>query len=291
MKRAPWTIAILLLASPVFAQEIDLGLGGDVSNLLNIAAPRGNTPPTPARGAAPAGRGAAAPPRGAPPAVPPVDRLVRLREMLAGANTPLSKEQETGLNALLNTEIPVMQQALRTRILQMQRARGGAPAVPGAPGQSAPAPAGAAAAPVAPPGGSAPSRGASPAANLPTMDELAPEIIRLNDQLLGKMAAAPVLSPEQQSLLKKVHKDQVKSRGGLDAIKMTLEDAGAAFSPEQLAQIQPLFDQQEEARLQLIKEARGQPVDKAKTDQLQRDTLGKVLRLLTAPQRTALLAR
>ena len=288
MKRAVFVIAMLLVASPLFAQEIDLGLGGDVSSLLNIAAPRGNTPPPPARGAVPASRGAATPPRGAAPTGPPVDRLVRLREMLAGANTPLSKEQETGLNALLNAEIPVMRQSLQARILQMQRARGGAPtAAPPVP----------AAAPVSPPGGGAAGpaagqRGPAPsAANLPSMEELAPEIIRLNDQLLGKIAGAPVLIPEQQALLKKLHKDQVKSRGGLDAIKLTLEDAGAAFSPEQLAQIQPLFDQQEQSRLQLIKEAAGQPLDKAKTDQLQRETLAKVLRLLTAPQRTAILAK
>src|SRR6185295_19633601 len=105
MKRTVLTIAVLLLASPVFAQEIDLGLGGDVSSLLNLPAPRGNTPP--ARGGAPAaGRGAAAPARGAAPNGPPVDRLVRLREMLTGANVPLSKEQEAGLNNLLTAEVP-----------------------------------------------------------------------------------------------------------------------------------------------------------------------------------------
>ena len=272
MKRAVLIIAIVFLASPVFAQDIDLGLGGDVSNLLNIAAPRGNAPAAPARGAAPAGRGAPAPARGAAPNAPPVDRLVRLREMLASANTPLSKEQEAGLNTLLNAEIPTMRQTLQRRILEMQRAKGAAPV---------PAPA-----PAAPGGAPTP-----PDANLPSMDELAPEIIRLNDQLLGKIAAAPVLVPEQQTLIKKLYKDQVKSRGGFDAIKLTLEDAGAPFSPEQVAQIQPLFDQQEQVRLQLIKESQGQPVDKAKTDQLQRDTLSKVLKVLTAPHRTALLAK
>ena len=159
-----------------------------------------------------------------------------------------------------------MRQTLQKRILDMQRARGAAPAA-------------------------SRQRGAPPNLTLPSMDELAPEIIRLNDQLLGKIAAAPVLTSEQQVFVKKLYKDQVKSRGGLDAIKLTLEDAGAPFSSEQIAEIQPLFDQQEQARLQLIKESQGQPVDKAKTDQLQRDTLGKVLKVLTAPQRTALLAK
>ncbi len=212
------------LASPGFAQEVDLGLGGDASSLLNLPAPRGNTP---ARGAAPAARG------GANANAAPVDRLVRLRELFANANIPLSKEQETGLGNFLNAEIPAMRRALQARI---------AAAGPG---------------------------------KMPSMDELAPEIIRLNDQLLGKMSGAPGLAPEQQALVKKLYKDQVKSRGGLDAIKLTLEDAGAPFSPEQLAEIQPLFDEQKQARL----------------DQLPRETLAKILKVLTPAQRTALLAK
>jgi len=123
------------------------------------------------------------------------------------------------------------------------------------------------------------------------MEELTPEIIRLNDQLLGKISEATVLSAEQRATIRKLYKEQVKSRGGFDAIKLTMEDAGAPFSAEQVAQIQPLFDQQNEARIELVREAQGQTPDKAKLDQLQRDTLAKVLRLLTQPQRAALLAK
>ena len=61
-------------------------------------------------------------------------------------------------------------------------------------------------------------------------------------------------------------------------------------TPEQIAQIQPLFDQQNQAKLQLLKETQGTP-DKSKLDQLQRETLSKVLRLLNPAQRTALLAK
>jgi hypothetical protein len=122
------------------------------------------------------------------------------------------------------------------------------------------------------------------------MDELAPEIIRLNDELLGKIADAPVLTPPQQGLIQKLYRDQVKSRGGFDAIRLTMEEAGAPFSPEQIAQIQPLFDRQNDTRAQLVREAQGQPLDQAKLDQLQRETLAQVLKLLTSPQRTALLA-
>ena len=247
MKRLGLTIVIAFLASPLFAQEIDLGLGGDATSLLNLPAPRGNAPPP--RGATPA------PARGAAPNAPPVDRLLRLREMLSAANTPLTKEQELALTAVLNAEIPAMRRTLQARIAELQKANGAA----------APA--------------------------LPNMEELTPEIIRLNDQLLGKMAAAPGLNSEQQAFMKKLYKDQVKSRGGFEAIKLTMEDAGAPFSAEQITQIQPLFDEQSKARVQLVKESQGQPPDKAKLDQLQRDTLAKVLKLLNPAQRAALLAK
>jgi hypothetical protein len=169
------------------------------------------------------------------------------------SNAPLSPEQETALSAVLTAEIPAMRRALQARLAELQRTAGPAP-------QAA-----------------------------PSMDDLTPEIIRLNDQLLGKLAAAPALNDQQRAVIKKLYKDQVKSRGGFDSIKMAMDDAGVPFTPEQISQIQPLFDQQNEARVQLTKEGQGQP-DKVKLDLLQRDTLAKVFKLLTAPQRTALLA-
>jgi len=242
MKSSAFVLGVLLLSTSAFAQEIDLGLGGDASSLLNIPAPRGNSP---ARGNAP-NRGAAKPPA--------VDRLVRLRQMLVQANAPLSTEQEAGLTALMNSEMPLMRRALQTRVADLQRLNAGD-------GQN----------------------------QLPSMEELAPEIVRLNDQLLGKIAAAPLLNEEQRRVLSKLYKDQVKSRGGFDAIKMTMDDAGSPFSAEQVAQIQPLFDQQNQAKAQLMKDSQGAP-DKAKLDQIQRETLAKVLRLLTPAQRSALVA-
>src|SRR5437762_13101678 len=210
MKRVFALLLWIGLASPVFAQDVDLGLGGDASSLLNLPAPRGNTPPARGRGGNPA---------------PPVDRLVQLRELFAGANLPLAKEQEVALTSLLNAEIPAMRRALQERIAALQKTSGASP----------------------------------------NMDELAPEIIRLNDQLLGKMASVSSLSPEQQAFIKKLYRDQVKSRGGFDAIKLTLEDAGAAFSPEQIAEIQPL-----------LKDSQGP------------ETLAKIIKLLTPAQRAAL---
>src|SRR5262252_9296241 len=106
MKHVLILLALVCIAAPVFAQDIDLGLGGDASSLLNIPAPRGTTP---ARGNAAGARGTA-PARGGTGNTAPVDRLVRLRELLTQSNLPLSKEQEVGLNTLLTTEIPAMRQ-------------------------------------------------------------------------------------------------------------------------------------------------------------------------------------
>src|SRR5262245_28508869 len=249
MKRLFLAISFLFLTSPVFAQDVDLIGAGGIGDLLDIPAPRGAAPP---RGGAPA--------RGAAPNTPPVDRLVRLRELMNQASAPLNKEQETGLNNLINAEIPMMRQALQRKAMQIQMQKGGMPprggAGPaGAPDTKAPAPPPAqAAAPL--PGAPAGARGPNPAAAMLagiTPEDVAPEIIRLNDQLLGKIAAAPMLTPPQQAVIKKIYKDQIKSHGGFEAIKMTMDDANVSFTAEQVAQIQPLFEEQEKARIQLIK--------------------------------------
>src|SRR5436309_742039 len=109
-------IASVLLASIAYSQDLgDIGnLGGDVNGLLNIPAPRGN---------APAGnRGA--PARGGQPNSAAIDRLGRLREMLANSNAPLDAGQETALNALINAELPAMRSALQARAEEMRKQAG-----------------------------------------------------------------------------------------------------------------------------------------------------------------------
>jgi hypothetical protein len=276
MRRIVFAIATFMLTViPALAQEVDLIGPAGIGDLLDIPAPRGAAP---ARGGPPPGRGAA-------PAAPPVDRLVRLRELLGQANAPLTKEQETGLNGLLNSEIPLMRQALQRKAMQIATLKRGAPPA-GSPSAAAQTP--------APPPAAAPAgqRGPNPMAAMlanVTSEDIAPEIIRLNDQLLGKIAAAPMLTPPQQAVVKQIYRDQIKAHGGFEAIKMAMDDASVPFTAEQVTQIQPLFEEKEKMSLQLTKEAGGQPVDKAKLDQLDRDTLAKVLRLLSPPQRTALL--
>ena len=260
MKRILLVVAIAFLASPLHSQDLgDLGgfLGGDVGGLLNIAAPRGDARGGNRGAAAPAPRGDG---RGAPAAAAGVDRLAGLRDSFAKASLPLTAEQETALNSLLNTAVPAMRQALQSHILQLQKERSAA----------------------APPG-TAPASLISP-------DELLPELIRLNDQLVVKIATSPALSPEQQRFVKKALNDQIRQRGGFDALNLKMEEGGAPFSSEQLPQIQALFNEQDQARAQMLRDLKGQPADPAKLSQLERDTLAKVLRLLTPAQRAALSA-
>jgi hypothetical protein len=292
MKLLYWTTAILLMTTPAFAQDEGAfgGLfGGDVGLSAPSAAPRGA--PAAARGAAP----------------PALDRLVRLKDALLKANAPLSKEQETAINALLDAEIPAMRKSLLAKANELG-VRPAVPAMPprglpptstpsGQPPAQAPTPAPArppapqAAAGATPPAGSVSPRGSPaslPALDLKTETTLRRFIIGLQDQLLSKVASAPSMKPEQQSILKGLYRDQLRARGGLDAIQIALEDAGTPFTPEQMSQIQPIFDEQDLARAQLQQESQGAPPDPARVGQMEQATMLKVLRLMTPAQRTAL---
>jgi hypothetical protein len=302
-------LAFALMASSAFAQDVDFGAFSDLPPAA--AAPRG---------AAPAARGAV------PPAPPPVDRLVRLRDVLLTAEAPLTKEQETALNTPINTEIPVMRRTIQTHGQEMIAARppsappagpaGAAAQAPGAAPVPAPAPAAgpvpnpaqaaalaqaaaAARGGAVPPGGAAnpallaaamAARGAAPSSRVPAevLDALEVEMRQMNDALFMKIASAPALDTKQQSVLTKMSRDQIKSRGGYDALRISMEDAKAPFTDEQTPKVQALFEEQKKSRADLAKESQGTP-DPAKLKQLERETLTKVVGILTPAQRTALL--
>jgi hypothetical protein len=304
MKRLLGLLTFVLLATHGYAQDVDFGAFGDAGSLLSPAAPA-------ARGAAPA------PARGAAPVAPP-DRLVRLRDILLKAEAPMSKEQEAELNKLLDAEIPAMRRTLQTHGQQMMAARApgdgagtagaagprGSAAAPSVPA-AAPAPVPPAAVPppvrpTAPAAGTAnpallaaalAARGAPPSSRVPAevLDALEVEMRQMNDALFGKIAASPALSAQQQSVLTKMARTQMRSRGGFDALRISMEDAGVPFSPDQLPQVQTLFEEQKKSREALAKESQGTP-DPAKLKLLERDTLTKVVGLLVPAQRTALLA-
>jgi hypothetical protein len=310
MKRLPVLLTFLLLAMRANAQDVDFGAFGDAGSLL--------TPTAPARGATPA------PARGAAPNVPAPDRLVRLRDVLAKSEVPLTKEQETELNKLLDAEIPSMRRTLQTHGQQMMAAKApgndAAPSPPSsqgtpagaAPAAAAPPPAptpaqiqaAAAARGPAPAGAAAPggapnpallaalaARGAPPSSRVPAevLDALEVEMRQMNDALFTKIASSPALDAKQQSVLTKMSRNQIRSRGGFDALRISMEDAGVPFTAEQLPQVQSLFEDQKKSREALAKETQGTP-DPAKLKQLETDTLTKVVRLLVPAQRTALLA-
>jgi hypothetical protein len=309
MKRALNLLAFVFLAINVHAQDVDFGAFGDAGSLLGGPAPA-------ARGATPA-RGVAAP-------VAPPDRLVRLRDALAKAEMPMTKEQESELNKLLDTEIPAMRRTLQTHGQQMLAARqssvgpggpaagttpgappaGPAPSpatpVPATPPAANPAPAAAATRGAAPPAGGPPNaallaaamaaRGAPPSSRVPAdvLDALEVEMRQMNDALFGKIASSTALNAGQQSVLNKMARDQVRSRGGFDALRISMEDAGAPFTADQLPKVQALFEDQKTARAALARESQGTP-DPDKLKQLDRDTLTKVVGLLIPAQRSALL--
>jgi len=286
MNRVLTLVALLLLSSvAAYAQDVDFGAFGDPGSLLTPVAPA-------ARGAAPT-RGAATP-------APPPDRLVRLRDALTKAEAPLTREQETELNKLLDTEIPAMRRTLQTHGQQLMAERqANAPppaATPAAPPPSPPAPS-----PQTPPAAGTPNaallaaalaaRGAPPSSRVPAevLDALEVEMRQMNDALFGKVASAPALNATQQSVLTKMARTQIRSRGGFDALRITLEDANAPLTEEQVPKVKAVFEEQKTARAAFVKQSQGTP-DPATLKQLERDALTKVVGLLVPAQRTALLA-
>jgi hypothetical protein len=121
------------------------------------------------------------------------------------------------------------------------------------------------------------------------LDALEVEMRQMNDALFTKIASSPALDAKQQAVLTKMSRNQIKARGGFDALRVSMEDAGVPFTDEQLPQVQAMFEEQKKSREALAKETQGTP-DPAKLKQLETDTLTKVVRLLVPAQRTALLA-
>jgi hypothetical protein len=298
MKRLLSLVAFFFFGIAAQAQDVDFGAFNDPGSLLGPAAPA-------ARGATPA--------RGAATAPSPPDRLVRLREVLLKAEAPLTKDQEVELNKVIDTEIPAMRRTIQSHGQQMMAARGASTTTPATspPGAVSASPSPAApqtsqAPASAPPPPAAPAAGAPNAALLPALaargapppssrvpaevlDALEVEMRQMNDALFTKIATAPALKPAQQSVLTKMSRDQIRSRGGFDALRIAMEDAGAPFTDEQTPRVQALFEDQKTARANLAKESQGTP-DPARLKQLERDTLTKVVGLLMPAQRTALLA-
>jgi len=114
----------------------------------------------------------------------------------------------------------------------------------------------------------------------------AQEMQKINDDLMAKITAA--LKPDQQAAFKKYLNDQIKKNGGFGALKLTMEEAGAPLSAEQEPQILSFYNEDTQQRTQLTREGQGRP-DPAKIADLEKLTMGKVVKVLTPAQRKALL--
>jgi hypothetical protein len=71
------------------------------------------------------------------------------------------------------------------------------------------------------------------------------EIQKKNEELLDKVTSS--LNADQQPVIKKYKYDQIKARGGAERYRAILEQEGTPLTPEQLAQIQALFNGQNQA--------------------------------------------
>jgi hypothetical protein len=113
----------------------------------------------------------------------------------------------------------------------------------------------------------------------------AEELKKINDDLMSKITAA--LKPDQQAAFKKYLNGEIKKAGGLGALKVTMEEAGAPFTPEQETQLQGFYNEDAQQRAQLRRESQGNP-DPAKLADIDKATMTKVVKILTPAQRKAL---
>ncbi len=115
----------------------------------------------------------------------------------------------------------------------------------------------------------------------------AEEFKKINDEMLSKTTAA--LNPEHQTALKKYLNAELKKAGGFGALKVTMEEAGAPLTAQQEPQIQGFYTEDAQQRAQLPKDAQGHQ-DPAKLAEIDRATMGKVVKVLTDAQKKALIA-
>jgi hypothetical protein len=114
----------------------------------------------------------------------------------------------------------------------------------------------------------------------------AEQLKKINDDLMVKITNG--LTPDQQAAFKKYLNGELKKAGGFGALKVTMEEAGAPLTAEQEPQIQGFYSEDAQQRAQLMRESQGKP-DPTKLADIDRTTMSKVAKVLTAAQRKALL--
>ena len=261
MKRWIWVFAALLLAMPVFAQ--DEGGGGALPSSLFGGGDFGGN------------RSEQANPMNA------------IKAFFAKANVTIAGDQEKAIKPIVETAFKQVQDTVERLSPPAPAGERGAR---GQGGERRGGGGGGGAGGTGFDGGQRRGRGGQggpggPAGG-PNNPQLTAELQRINDEVLTKIVAA--LKPDQQTAFKKWQNDEIKKGGGFAALKVTMEEAGAALTAEQEPQIRALYLEDSQQRIQLQREAQGRP-DPAKIAELEKATLAKVAKVLTAAQRKALL--
>ena len=96
-----------------------------------------------------------------------------------------------------------------------------------------------------------------------------------------------VLTPEQIEVWDKYRTEQIRRRGGYPALRLMLEEVGAPPTTVQQEQLQAEFRDYNQQRRLLRRE--GEQAGPAKLEQLESQHLSKVIRVLDAKQRRALI--
>jgi hypothetical protein len=250
MKGLIGIVAILLIAAPVFGQ--DEGGGGGLPSSLFGGADFGNGQ-----------RGQQA---------NPIDAV---KKFFAQANVTISGDQEKTIKPIVETAFKQVQDKVEQ--FNAQQAAAGRGERGGNPGGAPPADGGQRRGGR---GGGFGGRGGG------VNPQLAAELQKINDDVLPKIVAS--LKPDQQAAFKKWQNTEIKKGGGFAALKIIMEEAGAPLSTTQEPQIRTLYVEDGQQRTQLVREGQGTP-DPAKVAELEKATMSKVVKLLTAEQRKALL--
>ncbi|OFV99456.1 MAG: hypothetical protein A3F68_09025 [Acidobacteria bacterium RIFCSPLOWO2_12_FULL_54_10] len=190
--------------------------------------------------------------------------LAQFDEVLGQAGIPLSEEQRTLLTAKMEEQRKSMREAIP----------GGGPAEGqrGGPGSGQPGRAGAG------PGG---RRGSG----MPT--QMANRMEAFQESLLS------ILTPDQQKVWKEYQTAEIRRRGGYPALRLMLEEAGSPLSEEQALAVQSeyrdYFDQRRALRPAVSSQADAAQPDAAKLKEMEDQHLSRLIKLLNAEQRKALI--
>jgi len=257
IKQCIWVLAILLLAAPAFAQEEGGGGGGLPSSLFG-GADFGD-----------GGRGQRANPMDA------------IKRFFGQAKVTIGGDQEKSIKPIVDAAFKQVQDTVEK--MGGQPAAGGDRGGRG--GQGGQGGRGGGGFDPAQRGGRG-GRGGQGGGTVPNNPQLTAELQKINDDVLAKIVA--VLKPDQQAAFKKWQNDEIKKAGGFGALKVTMEEAGAPLTTTQEPQIQALYVEDQQLRRQFQRDGQG-TADPAKIAELEKTTMGKVIRLLTPEQRKALL--